>query len=152
MQLRTATIVMIHVFDVTIHLNGSLQLQNQFDWMSHYLQSLVQLTKQLLLYLLVIDMGNLNGDMVGGACHVLIVVIDDGETSSQGKQNVEYVEIVGDAAMRYLYLMKRFEFLNLYTVVREIISLDNAKLKLYNQNDNTVCVVCLMELNYLLQS
>lgn len=104
--------------------------------MSHYLQNLVQLMKQLWLYLLVIDMSNLNGDMVGET--YLIVVIDDGETLSPDKWNVEYAEVVGDDVMRYLYLMKGFEFLNLHTVVRGIISLDNAKLKLYNQNDNTL--------------
>lgn len=76
-------------------------------------------------------MDNLNGDMVKWwMCHELIAVIDDGETLSLDKWNAECAEVVADVVWRYLYL-KLFEFLNLYTMAREIISLDNAKLKLY---------------------
>lgn len=87
--------------------------------------------KPLLLYQLVIDMDNLNGDMLDGMNHVLIEVIDDGETLSLDKWNAECVEVAADAVWRYLYLMNWFESLNSYTTAREIISLDNAKLKLY---------------------
>lgn len=58
--------------------------------------------------------------------------------------------VAADAVRRYLYLVKWFEFLNLYTMAREIISLDSAKPKLYVENDNThFCTAHLMELNYL---
>lgn len=80
MRLKTATIVTSHVFGAMIHWNESHQRHYLSDWMLHYSRNRAQSTKQLLLYRLVIDMDNLNGDTGHGMCHVLIAVIDDDET------------------------------------------------------------------------